>query len=262
MNELLATILPVRLEWACLVLTRVLAVVSTSPFFGTTSPWRGYRIALGVAMTVAMIPVSGSPDWDGPRFGLALVPLVAQEFLAGALMGWIVTAAFASVRGAGELVGAEMGLNLSSLFDPLTGTNTPVVSSLYNVFAGLVFIGLDAHRWVVAGLARSFERLPVGTFVVDNDVLAQVIHLTSRLLESGVALAAPVMVAMFLVSLVMGIISRAVPQLNILDVGYSLRVASALAALALLLPALRVGLEELFRVLQSSLLDVLPARTG
>jgi flagellar biosynthetic protein FliR len=265
MTELLLQFLPVRVEYAVLFLTRVIALVSTSPFLGTSSPWAGYKIALGVALTTVLLPVAGDPAWEGPSLGLALAPLVARELFVGVFLGWILSAAFASVRAAGELVTGEMGLGLSTMLDPLTGTHSTVVSTLYQTIAGLVFVGVGAHRWVIAGLAQSFQRIPVGRFSLDAFSLDfasadTLVAIVTRFMEAGLSLAAPVLAAMFVVTVLLGVISRAVPQLNILDTGYSIRVLAALGALVVLLPSLRIGLESLFDLTRSAYLDALPAR--
>lgn len=248
-----------RIEYAVLFLTRVMALVATSPFFGTASPWDAYKILFGVTTTFVMIPAMGDAAWHGPSLGFALVPLIVREFIVGALLGWIVTAAFSSVRLAGELVTSEMGLNLASILDPVMGTHSPIVTTLYQTLAGLIFTGIGAHRWVIAGLARSFHTIPVGTFEVGSNAIEGVLLIISRFLEAGLILAAPVMVAMFIITILLGVISRAVPQLNILDTGYALRVGAALGIAALLLPAFRVGLESLFEITRSALADAVPA---
>lgn len=255
MDESLLQLLPVRIEYAVLYLTRCLALMTTSPFFGTAAPWSRYRLAFGVALTIVLLPGIHDPQWDGPALGLALVPYVAREFLMGALLGWIVAAAFGAVRLAGELITGEMGFNLSAILDPMSGTSAPVITSLYQTMAGLIFVSIGAHRWIVAGLARSFQTIPVGTFEFGNDATGGMLMIMSRFIESGVALAAPVMIAMFVITLLLGVISRAVPQLNILDTGYSVRIGAALGALVLLLPAFRIGAEGIFDLCQSALFE-------
>ncbi|MBI3820852.1 MAG: flagellar biosynthetic protein FliR [Planctomycetes bacterium] len=262
MNDLFLKLLPVRIEYAILFLTRILALISTAPIFGTMSPWSSYKIMLGVTITAVLLPAIGEPEWKGPDFGFALVPLIIMELLVGALMGWILTAAFSSVRLAGELVTSEMGLNLSSLLDPVTGTSSPVVTSFYQTLAGLIFVIVGAHRWTIVALARSFETIPVGTFHVSANSVDGMLMIMARFLEAGIVLAAPVMVAMFVITVLLGVISRAVPQLNILETGYALRVGTALGIAAILLPAFRFGLESLFTLTQSALFEAVPAMQG
>jgi flagellar biosynthetic protein FliR len=257
--DLLLQFLPVRIEFAILFATRVLALVSSAPFFGTASPWSGYRLVFGLAVVLVLLPVSGGGPWNGPALGLALIPLIARELFIGIFMGWVLTAAFAAVSGAGELVTGEMGLSLSTMLDPMNGTRSTVVATLYQTIAGLIFVGVGAHRWVVAGLARSFERIPVGASSLGIDSPAQVVLVVTRFMEAGLGLAAPVLVSMFVVTVLLGVVSRAVPQLNILDTGYALRVAAAFGTLVLLLPALRIGLESLFETARSAYFEALPA---
>lgn len=259
MQDLLLQFLPVKIEYAVLFLTRVMALIATAPIFGTLSPWSGYKIILGATITIVLLPVSGNVNWTGPSFGLALVPLIAKEFVVGALLGWIVTSAFAAVRLAGELITGEMGLNLSSLLDPVSGTSSTVVTSLYQTLAGLIFVTIGAHRWMIVALARSFDTIPVGTFTIGERPVDGLLMILTRFLEAGVVLAAPVMVTMFVITVLLGVISRAVPQLNILDTGYALRVGAALGAAALLLPAFHVGLESLFDITKSALFEAVPA---
>lgn len=256
--DALATFLPFRIEAALLVLTRVLALLSTSPLFGGGAPFPGARLGLGLATTLVLAPIVAAGPWDGPALGLAMVPMAAREFVIGAFLGWVLTAAFSAVRGAGELVTGEMGLNLSSLLDPTSGTHSTVVASLYQSLAGLVFVGIGAHRWIVAGLARSFERLPIAGEGPGLPHPAELLLVVARFMEAGLGLAAPVLVAMFVVTVLLGVVSRAVPQLNILDTGYAIRVAAAFGALALLLPALRVGLESLFDLARTAYFEALP----
>jgi flagellar biosynthetic protein FliR len=260
MTDLLLYFLPTRVEFAVLFLTRVMALISASPFLGTASPWSGYKIALGVGLTAILLPVAGDPSWSGPSLGLALTPLVARELFVGLFLGWILTSAFAAVRAAGELVTGEMGLSLSTMLDPLTGTHSTVVATLYQTIAGLVFVGVGAHRWVLAGLARSFQRIPVGQFSLDLTSIDALVAIVTRFMEAGLALAAPVLAAMFVVTVLLGVVSRAVPQLNILDTGYSIRLLAALGALVLLLPSLRIGLESLFEMARAAYFDVLSVR--
>ncbi|MFN0205094.1 MAG: flagellar biosynthetic protein FliR [Planctomycetota bacterium] len=258
MYEFLTYIFPVKIEYAVLFLTRVLALISTAPLFTGSGGFNRYKMALGVAITIVLMPAVKAPEWTGPSLGLAIIPFVAREFLVGALLGWIIACAFAGVRVAGELVTTEMGLNLSATLDPVSGTSSPVITTLYQTIAGLIFITLGAHEWIVAGLAHSFHKIPVGTFDFGPDPIAGLIQILTRFIEAGVALAAPIMIAMFVVTVLLGVVSRAVPQLNILDSGYALRVAAALGALALLLPALRIGLESLFELMRSALFEALP----
>jgi flagellar biosynthetic protein FliR len=255
----LLDLLPFKIEFALLFATRVLALISTAPFFGSLGPWSGYRLAFGLATTLVLLPVSGGADWTGPGFGLALIPLIGRELFVGIFMGWVLTTAFAAVQAAGELVTGEMGLNLSAMLDPMTGNRSTVVATLYQTIAGLIFVGIGAHRWVVAGLARSFERIPVGSFSLGIESPSQLVLVVTRFMEAGLSLAAPVLVAMFVVTLLLGVVSRAVPQLNILDTGYALRVGAAFGSLILLLPALRIGLESLFEVARSAYFEALPA---
>lgn len=243
---------PGTLEALGLVLVRTSALVLASPLLGTGSTFTGYRIGLIATLSFLLYSVSAGP--------LEVVPgpveyalLSLREVLLGVFLAFTLHAVVLAVRVAGEVVGHEMTFNMAQLVDPATGLNTPLITRLYESFFFLGLLAVDGHHWMLRTLAGSFERAPIGRLAFDTSLFAIVLELFREMFVAGVTFAAPVIVLLSLVSLMIGLLARAVPQLNVMELGFTLRIVVGLVALLLFVPFLVPALDSLYRGLQRGL---------
>jgi flagellar biosynthetic protein FliR len=193
---------------------------------------------------------------------VAFGAMAMREALIGLSMGFVMQAVLLGVRVAGEMIGHEMAFNMSTLVDPATGVGTPLITKIHE---GLFFLGLlavDGHHFLMRALFDSYGRAPVGDVVFDLEVAAVVRALFSQMFAAGLTLAAPVLVLLVLVSLLIGLLARAVPQLNVLEVGFTLRIMVALVAMFGFAPLLAPAMEGLYLALDGGLGEVLEALEG
>src|SRR5262249_41520126 len=141
------------------------------------------------------------------------------------------------VRIAGEFIGEQMGLALASLIDPLAEGSSAVMTQIFELIGTLIFFSLDGHHLFLATLHKTFARWPVGGswFPVP---MAHLLNGAASAQEMGILLAAPLAACMFIASVVLALMARAAPQLNIWSIGFTLRVLVGLVGVALLLPHL------------------------
>lgn len=246
------TLAPGTLEAFGLVLTRTSAFVIACPLIGTGAGFEGYRVGLIGVLSLFLYSVSGQP------LGHEVVPiefgvLVLREVLVGLFLAYVLHLTLLAVRTAGELIGHEMTFNMAQLVDPATGLNSPLITRLYETLFYLGLLAVDGHHWLVRALAGSLRVAPAGDVLIDRGLLDVVLGLFGELFVAGVCFAAPVLVTLALVSLTMGLLARAVPQLNVLEVGFTLRIALGLGALFVFSPLLSPALEALFARLQAGL---------
>jgi flagellar biosynthetic protein FliR len=142
---------------------------------------------------------------------------------------------------------------MSSVVDPITGVNTAIITRFYETFFFLGFLAVDGHHWVLRALDASFERAPVGVMELGADVTDTVLQIFGQMFAAGLTFAAPVMIVLALVSLLMGLLARAVPQLNILEVGFTLRIGVGFLGLFLFSPLITPALERIYALLMSGL---------
>lgn len=231
-----------------LVLARTSAMVLVAPVFSTGPGFQGYKLAVVVSISAVMFLALGQPlptATDPLTVGLLLL----REVFLGLFLGFLLHVVTLVVRVGGELIGHEMGFMVARQVDPATGIQTTLITSFYeNVFL-LALLALNGHHWLLRGLGDSFGRAPVGRLELSGGVVDAVTRLFTQMFGAGIVFAAPVMIFLTLTSILIGLLARAVPHLNILEIGFTLRVAVALCAIALFAPLLEpalTGLNTLF----------------
>lgn len=221
-----------------LVLTRISGLIMTAPIYGSRQiPLRVramLAIALALVITPFLDPPPSAPSWSS----LMMAYLLAREALLGMAIGLAVMILFTGLQVTGQVVGQMSGMALADVVDPSFDLNIPIFSQLFDVILLSVFLLIGGHRQVLQALLDTFAQRPVGA----ADLPVAFSHLLGQLLSEsfiiGFRAAAPVMVALLMSILIMGLISRTLPQLNILAFGFSLNTVITLGVLALCLGAM------------------------
>ncbi|MCZ6597408.1 MAG: flagellar biosynthetic protein FliR [Planctomycetota bacterium] len=240
---------PGTLEAFGLYLARSSALVIASPILGIGSRFSGYKIGLIFALALVLYLATGEPlgEYEAIAFGA----MALREILIGLFLAFSMHLVILAVRVAGELIGHEMGFMIARQVDPATGVRTPVITSLYETLFILALLSMNGHHWLIRALGSSFERAPVGRLDVGAGFAPMTVRLFGEMFEAGIVFAAPVMALLFLVSLLIGLLARAVPHLNVLEVGFSLRVSVSLMAMLLFAPLLQPAMEQLQRTFEA-----------
>ncbi|MHC4261095.1 MAG: flagellar biosynthetic protein FliR [Planctomycetota bacterium] len=230
-----------------LCLVRAGALVATAPLLGASFATTPPKIALSMALAFALYGAAGEPAVDAG--GMHLTVLVMRELVIGLFLGFLLQLVLMAIRVMGEILGLEMGLQMANQVDPVTGISMPIVTRIYEGFAMLALLSIDAHHWVVRSLFDSIERAPLG-IVASTDALGSVfMAMSSEMLGAGLALAAPFSIVMSLVSILLGLLARTAPQVNVLELGFTLRIAIAMVAMLVFSPLLGPMFDALFQSL-------------
>ena len=241
-----------------LVLVRVSAFILASPLLGTGSSFSGYKVGLIGGLSLLAFSTMDLP-LDHSVGPLEFSAMAMREVLLGVALASVLQAVMLAVRVAGEMIGHEMAFSMSSIVDPNTGVTTPLITSIHEGFFLLGLLALDGHHVLIRALSQSFERAPIGDVQVSLAISDSVLRLFTQMFASGLTFAAPVLVLLVLVSLLIGLLARAVPQLNILEVGFTLRIAMGMVAMYSFAPLLAPAMQGLFEALDSGLGEMLAA---
>jgi flagellar biosynthetic protein FliR len=212
-----------------LLLVRPSLLVSTTPVFGGIHIPIPVRIALGIMLSLTIAPVVPAPQSVGT---LGLVAVIGGEALIGIALGLGVRILVGAAELAGHLAGFQIGFSYAAIVDPQSGVRNNVVAALYANLAMVTFLGINGHHAVIRALAGSYEVLPIGAAGVSGPLAPLVAHMLGLVFVTGARLAAPVVTALLLVEILMGLIARAAPSLNLLIVGTPLRLLAGMLALA------------------------------
>jgi flagellar biosynthetic protein FliR len=239
-----------------LYLVRTSAMVLSAPVLGTGTGFALHRVALIVATAFLFYATSGAPLANAPS-PLEFGALASREILIGLALGFVLQLASLAVRVGGELIGQEMGFAMASQVDPQTGLNVPVIAQFYDGLFLVGFLAIDGHHWLIRSLSESFARAPVGEFGGTAGLSSAFEALFIQMFTAGVVFAAPVMVLMFLVSVMVALLGRAVPQINLMDMGFTLRILAALLAIFTFAPMLAPAMDRLYEGVHAGLDTVL-----
>lgn len=221
--------------WQSLLLAVGLGAARTLPITWLVPALGGPRVApeirvgLGVMLAVLCLPillpaVAAVPQgMNGPAVLLNMGPmgwaiLLVRELLVGLTVGLCTGAAFRAAEAAGRLADVVRGANLAEVLSPTSDERTSPTGDLYLFMAVVLFLEMGGMRFLVSALARSYEAVPIGqplTAANLRPAAALVVFTTAKLLESAVALAAPVLVALWIADVALGVVGRAAPQIPI-----------------------------------------------
>lgn len=196
---------------------RVSGVILVAPIFGAIFAPARLRILMTVVFAVAMLPVITSVPTYSP-FSIEGFITIAQELLVGLSIGFILKLAIEAAVFAGQVISMGMGLSFATVVDPQNG-GIPLLGRLYIIVATLLLLTADAHLGLIALLAKSFAMLPVGTGGIGATEARDVVEFASLLFVGAMQLALPTVVAILMVNVAFGVISRAAPTLNLFAVG-------------------------------------------
>lgn len=245
-----------------LIMFRTGALVMTVPVFGHVSIPRTLRVLFIVVIAVMLFPSAFVSSINIPRTMLELTIVIFSELAAGFVMGFTVVLIFAAVQFAGHLIGLQMGLAVANVIDPMGAGQISVVAEFYYMFSLLMFLVVNGHHMVIIALVKSFEMVPVGGAVFGGALQDLFVRLTFMVFVVGVKLAAPVIVVLYLSNLVLGIIARTVPQMNVFIIGFPLGIAAGLAMIAASFPFFFALLNKMFHGLEGDLATIITILSG
>ena len=227
-------------------LTRILALVATAPVLSHAAIPIRAKVGIALAITLAIAPVVSSPPLAGLLEARGFVPLI-HNILVGLSLGFAVRLVFVAVELAGQLIGLQIGLSFGGYFNPDSGESENVVSNFMAMLALLMFLAVDGHLMLLFALADSFRLFPVGAggpIPVDPLTL---VRAASDIFSIALTISLPILAVMLLVNVVLGVMARVAPQLNLFAVGFPLTILSGLAALAMFLPTLEAPLRAVLQ---------------
>jgi flagellar biosynthetic protein FliR len=235
MTQLLAQIGPQRVAGFFLVLARVSPLFAIAPLFSSKMVPLRVRGVIAVALAFGLSPVvTKGHRIDTGAFPLA--GLIGKELLVGLAFAYALAALFAAITVAGSLLDTLIGFSFSSLVDPVTGNQSSVLANLYALVAVLIFIGIGGDAWVIEGLARTYDVVPVSGFPALGPLVAGANVVFVKVFSSALQVAAPVLLAVLVTDAGFGMVSRVVPQLNVFQVGFPSKVLVGLLLIGVSLP--------------------------
>jgi flagellar biosynthetic protein FliR len=222
------TIDPAQFISFALILMRVSIILFLMPIFGSNIIPTQVKLALALVLSLVLLPVVKVNIAAFPSSFIGFVPLILGELFMGLTLGLMARAVLESVQLAGQYIGYQMGFAIANVVDPQSGTQSSVISQTAYLMAMLIFLGLNGHHFIISALVDSFRLAPAGSPLFKPIVYDTVVQSLANLFIIAVKIGAPCLAVLFCAKVAMGIVAKAVPQLNVLFVGMPLYIVIGL----------------------------------
>lgn len=202
------------------------------------------RLIISLAVGIAVI---GGSNIKLPVDGLISVSgfaVIAGEVVIGLAVGFAIQIGYAAAFVAGETISNAMGLGFASMSDPQTGQSTPVIGQFLSIIATLIFLAMDGHLILASIIVRSYEFVPPGSGLLSADAALRLSHFGGSLFVAGLAIAFPVGSALLLVQIIMGMLARSAPSMNLFAVGLPATLTLGLVMMAMASPLMIDGVGQ------------------
>jgi flagellar biosynthetic protein FliR len=230
-----------RLWWPTL---RVGGFVLAAPIASETVIPRHIKIIMSLSLGFLMAPLAQIPAGLSIFSGAGLLAAV-QEVLIGVAIGMVVQLTFEALIFAGQTISLTMGLGFATLVDPQRGANTTVLGQMFMIIGMLTYLAINGHLVLLGALAESFQTLPIGAAHIGGNFLVSVVLWGARVFESGLLIALPAVIALVIVNLALGVVTRAAPQLNLFGIGFTITLLCGFFVLIAGLDGIMAGISSL-----------------
>lgn len=212
-----------RLDTFLLVMARVTGMLQMAPVFSSQRVPVMVRVGLG-ALIALLITINQSWGVTNSDSLVYLVLGMAGEFILGFAIGFIVNLVMAATQIAGQLVDMQMGFGIVNVMDPQSGQQMPLVGNLQYMLALLVLLGINGHHMIITAIVKSYDFVPALGMKINGSTTELIISLFCGMFVSALKIALPLVAALFVTDVALGIVARTVPQMNVFIVGLPLKI--------------------------------------
>lgn len=236
-------------------LARILALIASSPVIGNRQIPIRIKVGLSLLITFLIAPTLDIPPNIEASSGVGLF-ILSQQILVGLAMGFAMRLIFTAIDMAGDIMGMQMGLGFASFYDPVNAINTQIVAQFLGVLAALAFLSMNGHLYLLSTLAESFQAFPITDKVPSANAMHTLVLWGGSIFAHALRLSLPLIGALLITNLALGILTRSAPQLNIFAIGFPITLIVGFVTLILILPYLAPVLDIFMQSGQDMMLRI------
>jgi flagellar biosynthetic protein FliR/FlhB len=221
---------------------RMLTFCSTVPIFFPKGTPNIMKVFIAGVLSFVIVPSINTGDLTAVDSNFELLFLAVNEVLTGLILGFITNICFTIMKLAGQLMDTQIGLGMINMFDPNSNTNSTLIETLLYWVSFIVFLSIDGHHLLIKLLIQSFNSISVGQSLLTIGSIGVAINTIIEYFTIGLKIAIPIVLIILITDIVLGLISRAVPQLNLMIMGLPVKILVGFTALTLALPMIFKGM--------------------
>ncbi|QFR48486.1 flagellar type III secretion system protein FliR [Sulfurimonas lithotrophica] len=216
-----------------LLFFRFAAMFMAAPIFSHQNIPQSIKAAL--AFVFAIVFYSSMPPLDIPLNILSVIIAILSEVLFGLAIGVVLQVAYNVITFAGGQISFMMGFSMASAIDPQTGVSMPIISQFLSLLALMVLLSIDMHHWLLLFINDSLSQIPLGGFLMQENLFRYTIEASSKMFLVGFIIAFPIIALTFLQDVIFGMLMKTMPQFNLLVIGFPIKIAFAFIVLIAIL---------------------------
>ncbi|HCJ58200.1 flagellar biosynthetic protein FliR [Lutispora sp.] len=228
-----------------LVFVRMTSLFVISPVFGRQNMPSYLKVGLAVFSTFTIAPLFGNIVIEYTNL-IDFSIIVFKEFLVGIIIGFVSYMVFAAMFVAGQMIDAQIGFGMVNVLDPQSNIQVPLVGNFLYIFAILIFLLVDGHHILFSALVKSYNVVPINGFLFTESLINNLVAVFVETFSIALKIGFPIIAAVLISEVALGILSRTVPQMNVFIVGLPMKIALGLLALLLIMPGFSNTLDYLF----------------
>lgn len=224
-----------KLEAFLLVLVRIACFVAIAPIFGHKSINARLRVLIAACITLTVFSAL-NPDMPEYNSVFGYTFLMLKEAAVGLALGFVSSLVMAIISMSGEFIDREIGFAMAQSFDINSGMMTTITANMYDKLVYLIILITNMHFYILKAIVRSFEVVPLGSFKMNIPVLyTQVISFVVEFFVIGFRIAMPIFIAATILNVILGVMTKSSPQMNMFAVGIQMKVILGLLALSVMI---------------------------
>ena len=221
-----------QLEYFLLILIRMSALFILSPIFGRRNLPAVFKIGFAVFLTIIFINTVKVPEINFMANIYTYFLYILKELMVGLVIGYVTYVIMSALYLAGQMIDMQVGFGMVNVIDPMTNIQVPLTSNFYYMYTILIFLSLDGHFMIIRALFESFKVIPVEKLSVNTSVVLEITSIMRDMFSIGFRIAAPIIAAIFVTDVVLGVLSRTMPEMNVFMLGMPIKIVIGLLVIA------------------------------
>ena len=243
---------PDKIAIFMLIFIRMSSLFVITPIFGRREMPSYMKIGFAFFCSIIIAPVLSNTQLEYTSL-LELGALAMKEMLVGIIMGYVSFLVFSALYVAGQIMDMQIGFGMVNVIDPMMGGQVPMMGNFFYILTALFFLMIDGHHVLFKALFESYQIIPLGGFAFSATLLTNIVNVMAVTFLIGVQISIPILAALLLTEVGLGILSRSVPQMNVFVIGMPLKIALGLLTLYYMIPVFFRVMQALFDKMYSYL---------
>jgi flagellar biosynthetic protein FliR len=240
-----------HLEYFLAILARVMGVMAFAPIFGSVTVTRRARVFIGVAISFAIFTAHPYTPLDYTTF-LGYTVILVKELIVGITLGFLANITLTIIGMAGQFIDREIGFSMVSNFDQTFNTETTITAQLYSMLVTLIMLCSDMHYFILSALSDSFELIPLGNVTIDSGSLYDtMISYMTTYFTLALRISFPILIVIMLLNVVLGVLAKTAPQMNMFVIGVQLKIFIGFAVLMVMISFLPTITDFIYNQMQN-----------